>query len=217
MSFTQPESSAFHDLNQCPCAAVSPYHALRAQDTEKPPPMTQRSWDLELLLPLLVYKVMTVGGQRPMVAGERKSKMSGISLIPTNNSLSTAQCTICAPSYSLRLGLDRRTRDYSAVGSLAMRLWIKQMGICMYLYMLHIYRECITHQKQTNGLQLHPNTSAMLEKFHLKLPIETKMPIKSTVISTADAVINRGLKILYSIRCLLNQPAHIVVAKLITA
>ena len=31
--------------------------------------MTQRSWDLELPLPLLVYKVMTVGGVMPMIVG----------------------------------------------------------------------------------------------------------------------------------------------------
>ena len=73
------------------------------------------------------------------------------------------------------------------------------------------------HQKWNDTFQLHPKTSAMLAKFHLKLPIATRMPTKSTVISTVAAVMKRGLKILYNIRCLLNQPAHIVVARLITA
>ena len=74
----------------------------------------------------------------------------------------------------------------------------------------------IVHRVE-NDFQFHPNTSAILAKFHLRLPRATRIPTISTVTSTAAAVRNRGLKILYNIKCLLNQPAHIVVARLMTA
>jgi hypothetical protein len=63
----------------------------------------------------------------------------------------------------------------------------------------------------------HPKISPTLKLFHLKPHNAIKIPTTSTTTNTAALLINFGQKIRYNIRCLLKCPAHIVVAKLVTA
>ena len=67
------------------------------------------------------------------------------------------------------------------------------------------------------SIYANPNTSATLKILILAPHNPTKIATTSTTTSTVAPSIHLGLKIRYSMRCLLRCPAHIVVARLTTA
>jgi hypothetical protein len=69
----------------------------------------------------------------------------------------------------------------------------------------------------TTIVQAQPKTSPTLKILNLTPTSATQIPMRSTTKSTNAAVMNFGLKIRKSIKCLLRCPAHIVVARHTTA